>query len=117
MPYVTADDIDRAMGSCFTNLGGMTQWQAFDKCHFLVDVKNEVSMRMYTSIVYFNTINRKCDELLGVKFNYKLSFDSNISEIVKKAKQNIKALARVESSMCISKWQILINAFVVSQFN
>ena len=50
-------------------------------------------------------MNKKCEKLLGVKFNYKLTFTSHVSDIIKVAPYFI-----------ISK-RILMNAFFTSQFN
>ena len=42
-----------------------------DICHLLVNVKDEVSMK----IGDFSILNRGCENLLGVKFDYKLTFN------------------------------------------
>ena len=84
-----------------------------DKCHLLVNVKNEVSMK----IGDFNIVKSECEKLLGVKCDYKLTFNSHVSDLCKNASRNINALARVAPYMSISKRRILMNAFFKSQFN
>ena len=84
-----------------------------DKCHLLVNVKDDVSMK----IGDFKMVNSECEKYLGVKFDYKLIFNSHIAYLCKSASRKINALARVTPYMNISKHSILMNAFSKSQFN
>ena len=77
-----------------------------DKCHLLVNVKYENSMK----IGDFNIVNGKCEKLLGVEFDHKLTFNNDVSELRKNVKRKIHALARAAPYMGISKRRILINA-------
>ena len=68
-PYVTADDIDRVLASLENASNTLYRWFSdnlfkgnADKCHLLVDVKDEVSMK----IGDFNIVNSECEKLLGV---------------------------------------------------
>ena len=65
----------------------------------------------------FGITNSKNERLLGVKFDYKLSFEDHISELYKKASRKIHVLLRVASYMNISKRRFLTNAFFKSQFS
>ena len=65
----------------------------------------------------FDISNSKCEKLLGVKFNHKLTFDDPISELCKNASRKIHALARVAPYMNKSKRRVLMNAFFTSQFS
>ena len=51
-----------------------------DKCHFLVSTNNSVKIE----IGNFDINNSKCEKLVGVKFDHKLSFDDHISELGRK---------------------------------
>ena len=84
-----------------------------DKYHLLVNVKDEVSMK----IGDFNIVNSEYEELLNVNFDYKLTFNTHVSDLCKNASRKSNALARVEPYMSISKRRILMNAFFKSQFN
>ena len=82
-----------------------------DKYHLLVNVKDEVSVK----IGDFNIVNSECEKLLGVKFDYKLTFNCHVSDLCKNASRKINALARIAPYISISKC-ILINAFFISNF-
>ena len=61
--------------------------------------------------------NSKCEKLLGIKIDHKLTFNAHIEEICKKAGQKINALSKVIPYMNITKWPSLLNTFFMSQFN
>ena len=84
-----------------------------DKCHLLVNVKDEVSMK----IGDFNIVNSKCEKLLGVKFHYNLTFNNHVSDLCKNASRKINALDKVAPYISISKSSILMDAFFKLQFN
>ena len=65
----------------------------------------------------FNIVHSECKKLLGVKFYYKVTFNSHVSDLCKNASRKINVLARVAAYMSISKRHVLINAFFKSQFN
>ena len=114
-PYATADDIDRVLASLENVSNTLYRWFSdnlfkgnADKCHLLVNVKDEVSMK----IDDFNIVNSKCEKPLGVKFDHKLTFNCHVSDVCKDASRKINALARVAPYMSISKRHILMNAFL-----
>ena len=84
-----------------------------DKCDLLVSTSNKVNIK----IDNFDRRSSKCEKnLLGVKFDHKLTFDDHISELCKNASRNVHALVKVTPYMNISKRRILVNAFLTSQF-
>ena len=114
-PYLTADDIDGVIASLKNASNALFKWFSdnADKCNLLVNVKDEVSM----TIGDFNVVNSECEKLLGVKFDYKITYNSHVSDLCKNASRKINALARVAAYMSISKRRILMNAFFKSQYN
>ena len=119
-PYVTADNIDRVLASLENASNTLYRWFSdnlfkgnADKCHLLVNVKDEVSMKVDD----FNIVNSKCEKPLGVKFDHKLTFNCHVSDLRKNASRKINAPARVAPYMSILKRHILMNAFFKSQFN
>ena len=73
-----------------------------DKCRSLVNVKDEISMK----IGDLNIVNSECENILGVKFDYKFTLSSHVSDLCKNASRKINALARVVPFMSISKHRI-----------
>ena len=61
--------------------------------------------------------NSKCEKLLGVKFDYKLTFNAHIDDICKKAGLKLNALSRIAPYMDFNKKRLLVNVFFMSQFN
>ena len=95
-PYITADDKDGVVASLENASNTLFKWfgdnlfkSNADKYHLLVKVKHEVTMK----IGDFNIANSKCEKLLGFKFDYKLTFNSHVSDLCKNASRKINALA------------------------
>ena len=61
--------------------------------------------------------NSKCEKLLGVKFDNKITFEKHMSDICRKACRKTYALARIAPYMDLSKRRMVVNAFLNSQFN
>ena len=53
-----------------------------------------------------NIVNSECEKILGVKFDYKFTLNSHVSDLCKNASRKINALARVVPFMSISKHRI-----------
>ena len=70
-----------------------------DKCHLLVSSNEKVTIKIGSHEI----ANTKLEKLLGVHLDSGLSFDYHISKICKKASRKVCALARVTSSMSLSK--------------
>ena len=58
--------------------------------------------------------NSKCQKLLGIKIDHKLTFNAHIDEICKKAGQKMNALSRVIPYMNITKRRSLLNILYVA---
>ena len=83
------------------------------KCHFLVSTSQEVNLNVNT----FKIKNSDCEKLLGVKFDSKLRFDQQITDLCGRASRKIHALARVTPFMNLSKQRLLLNSYFKTQFN
>ena len=120
-PYISANNInevilfflEKATDTLFKWFSDNVMKNSADKCHLLVSTNNAINIKIET----IDINNSTCEKLLGVKFNYKLTFDDYISELYKKASRKIHASARVTSYMNIAKKRILMNAFFKSQFS
>ena len=54
-----------------------------------------------------------CEKLLGVKFDHKSAFGQTLRAFVKKAKEKLKALARVVPYIILMKKNLLIISFLL----
>ena len=68
-----------------------------DKCHLLVSSCNKTKMEIYDLKIE----NSNREQLLGVHFDNRLTFDFHISELRKKDSKIINALARVSQYMSL----------------
>ena len=60
--------------------------------------------------------NTEEEKLLGVVISKRLTFETHISKLCKKAGNKVFALARISGYMDSNKLRILMRAFVISQF-
>ena len=81
-----------------------------DKCHFIC------SSSVKTSIMIENKQirNSSCEKLLGVFFDSKLTFQSHIDNICKKASQKLNAISRITPYMDFNKKRLTVNAFFMA---
>ena len=84
-----------------------------DKCRFIC------SSSVKTSIMIENEEirNSSCEKLLGVFFDSKLTFQSHIDNICKKASQKLNASSKTTPHMSFNKKRLAVNAFFIAQFN
>ena len=61
--------------------------------------------------------NSKCEKLLGIKIDNKLSFEPHVDSLCKKASQKLNALSRIVSSTTFAQRKIILNSFIISQFS
>ena len=76
-----------------------------DICHLLVSANDNIAVR----IGHFRMENSNRENLFGIQFDNKLSFDYHLSEICKKDNRKLYALARVTPYVKLSKRKILMN--------
>ena len=83
------------------------------KCHLLISSGENVHVNIGTSHIKYSHNER----LLGIDIDCKLSFENHINQICSKAREKIKALARIAPFLNKRKIKLLINAFFKSQFS
>ena len=84
-----------------------------DKCHFITSESKDLVINAENNQI----TNSKCEKLLGIKIDHKLTFNAHIDEICKKTGQKMNSLSRVIPYMNITKRRSLLNSFFMSQFN
>ena len=59
----------------------------------------------------------KCEKLLGIHIDNKLSFEPNVGPPRQKTSQKLNAIARIAYSLKFEQKKRLLNAFIRSQFS
>ena len=60
--------------------------------------------------------NSKCQKLLGIKIDSKLTFDYHVTDICNKVSQKLHALSQVSHLMTLVHRKKIMNVFILSQF-
>ena len=86
-----------------------------DQCHLMIlgDKSTETTISIGNSRINESDY----EKLLGVTFDKKLSFKKHVEDLSKKANQKLHALARLSNYIDPIKSEILMNSFIMSQFN
>ena len=119
-PHTTGNLIEEVIQKLENTAKTFFQWFSHkqmkanpDKCHFLCNSNNEVSLTIETQKIK----NSKFEKLLGIKLNSKLKFNSHMHDICQKAGQKLYAISRITAYMDFAKRRLLVNVFSYSQFN
>ena len=67
-----------------------------------------------TNMIENEKKNNSCEKLLGVFFANKLTFQSHIDNICKKASQKYNAISRIKPYMDFNKKRLPVNAFFMA---
>ena len=84
-----------------------------DKFHLLLSDTNQAYSIMVDNV---DIKNSKCEKLLGIKIDNKLTFDEHVSGICSKASQKLHALARAGNFMTLKHRRTIMKSFILSQF-
>ena len=119
-PYAVGNNIEELIVKLQNASKSLFQWFNYnqmklnpDKCNFICSTSKKVSL-----IVENKEINNSTHErLLGVKIDSKLSFNTRIDDICKKASLKLNALSRITPHLDVKKKKLSINSLFISQFN
>ena len=81
-----------------------------DKCHFIYSTNDTVNLIVENQIIDNGTFKK----LLGVKFDYKLTFNAQIDDICKKAGLKLNGLSKIAPYMDFNKKRLLVNGLLVN---
>ena len=84
-----------------------------DKFHALLSIAETKEIRVDDKVIE----NSRCEKLLGINIDSKLSFDNHVKKLCDVASAKLKALTRVAPYLDTCKKKLLMNAFFKSQFN
>ena len=120
--YACHKNIDNVIRSLESDSNVIIQWFTdnfmklnTDKCHFMILGKSsnqDVTVNVGSSVIG----NTEEEKLLGVMIDKKLTFETHINKLCKKAGNKLFALSRLSPYMNSNKLRILMRAFVTSQF-
>ena len=84
-----------------------------EKSHLLTNLAQETQI----NIGEMATSNSKCQKLLVIHIDNKLTFEPHVRSPCKKASQKLNAFARIACSLKFDQRKLLLNAFIISQFS
>ena len=118
--YDSGNSIGEVISSLQESAEKLFQWFSHnqmkgntDKCHLIVSTDEPIEIRVGESLIKRSTR----EKLLGLKIDDKLSFDTHIKGLCKKANNKLRALARATPYMPLKKKKLLMNSFFNAQFN
>ena len=84
-----------------------------DKCHLLVSNTNDALVTLGKECIHAS----KTVKLLGVNIDNELKFTNHVNILCKKGNQKLHALARISKYLSRHKLKIIMQTFIISQFN
>ena len=84
-----------------------------DKSHFYTNSAQEIQINIGGMAIF----NSTCEKLLGIHIDNKLTFESHVRSLCKKASQKLNAFARIACSLKFDQRKLLLNVFITSQFS
>ena len=72
-----------------------------NNCHFICSTNDKVNLIVENQIID----NSKCEQFLGVKFDFKLTFNAHFDDISKKAGLKLNILSRTETCLDFNRKQ------------
>ena len=119
-PYVSEVTLDSTVKSLEKIADLLFTWLNYnqvkgneDKCHAILSSHVNVDVNIGTAQIE----NSKCQKLLGINIDSKLTFEDHINRICKIASAKLNALGSISCYMDPLKRWLLVNAFFISQFN
>ena len=110
-PYVSANNMDGVAKSLEEASTKSFKWFSdnlmksnANKSHLLVSANNTINIRVEN----FDIKNNDYEKFLRVKFDHKLTLNSHISDLCKKASKNVHALVKVTRYMNISEISLTV---------
>ena len=114
-PFFVGNDLDEVIFKLQSASNTFFQWFAHkqmkanpDKCHFICSSNFKTSIMIENRQIH----NITCENLLGVFFDGKFTFQSHIDNICKKAAHNLKPFPHMD----FNKRKLVVNAFFLLRF-
>ena len=118
-PFLIGKDVKPVLDNLERVSNAMLKWFSNngmkanpDKYHLLSNC-NTCSLKVGNEIIE----NSECEKLLGIKIDKSLNFNEHLDKICKSATNQLNALVRLRSYLGNEEKKILVNTFVISNFN
>ena len=119
-PYVIGNNAEEVVSELKAITQKLFTWFAqnemktnLNKCHLLLSITNAFNVEISQTVICSSNSKKQ----LGVTFDNKLKFEKHIITICQRANRKLNALTRLTPYMELGKREILMNAFLNSQFN
>ena len=119
-PFSCQDDIESVIETLNTDCKVILEWfcnNGFvanpDKFHFLSSATDK---NHYLEVQGNKIYDSNCEKLLGIKIDFKLSFEPHVSTLCRKASQKLHALARISHFVTNHQRRKIMKAFIISHF-
>ena len=119
-PYSTGNGIHNIISDLEQSSDILSKWYIDnylktnpDKYHVLLSETTETQFIVENAPIASSC----CEKLLGIKINYKLSFEPNVESLCKKASQKLNALAQMTSLWKFKQRKLLLKVFITAQFS
>ena len=84
-----------------------------EKSHVLTNSTQEIQINIGEIAIS----NSKCEKLLGIHFDKKLTFEPRVRSLSSKTSRKLNAFARIAYSLRFEQIKLLLDAFIASQFS
>ena len=119
-PFSTASTIPKVISNLESESITLLKWIRNngqkanpDKFNLILSEKNE---DLSIHIDNFDVCNTPSQVLLGVTLDNKVTFNTHITSLCKKASQKLHALSRVSNYMTLKQRKLIMRSFIFSQF-
>ena len=118
--YQTGRNVDDTINDLQLSVEKLFRWFSdnqmkgnTDKCHLIMSTNNAPELKVGDSLIKTSSY----EKLLGVKTDYKLTFNNHLANVCKKANNKLRALARATPYITIEKRELVMNYFFNAQLN
>ena len=118
--YQTGRNVDDTINDLQLSVEKLFRWFSdnqmkgnTDKCHLIMSTNNAPERKVGDSLIKTSSY----EKLLGVKTDYKLTFNNHLANVCKKANNKLRALARATPYITIEKRELVMNYFFNAQLN
>ena len=118
--YQSGRNVDDVINNLQLSAEKLFRWFSDDqmkgntgRCYLIVSTNNTPELKVGDSLTETST----CEKLVGVKIDYKVTFDNLVANLCKKTNNKLRALAGATPYMTTEERKLLVNSFFNAQLN